>query len=110
MANNNEADGKKRHRWADVIIAFAEGKDIQCRFVTWEWCDVDNLNMINHNDMEWRIKPEKKKGWINIYPGYGIAHSPTGIFDDKQEADNAAARDLNRVACIEIEYEEGEGL
>lgn len=48
--------------------------------------------------------PKNHTIWINIYPEcYNI-----NIFETKFQADLAAAR--SRIACIEIKFEEGEGL
>lgn len=52
----------KRHKWADVIIAFAEGKKVQVRdslrgydWITWESEVCPGFYV--HD--EWRIKPEE---------------------------------------------------
>ena len=54
----------KRHNHADVIIAWAEGKPIQWRFIKWpsEWQDLSlNENSeFNNTNIEYRIKPEHK--------------------------------------------------
>ena len=52
-----------------------------------------------------RKAPIRHKRWVNIYldyPAYIIPHLT------KEEADKRA--DATRIACIPIEYEEGEGL
>ena len=49
------------------------------------------------------LMPPKKKAWVNIYPGgAGVA------YDERASADGNC--DCNRIACVEIEYHEGEGL
>ncbi len=95
-----------------IIQAYAEGKEIQCRISTkHEWVPARNPGWFDC--YEYRIKPEKKKGWINIY------HKPVGVdhqyfsgiggpYDSHLIAKTYRGR--NCVACIEIEYEEGEGL
>ena len=45
---------------------------------------------------------EKQVGWINIYNDGGVLHKT------KEEADIKGAG--SRIACIKIEFEEGEGL
>ena len=49
--------------------------------------------------------PERKRGWINIYENGDIFLHPSRIL-----ADDSMRTDRKRIACIEIEYEEGEGL
>jgi len=99
-----------RHRWADVIIAWAEGKEIQSRYMapgaawTDHKCPTSTQSasfMPAFNDVEylWRVKPETKTGWINIYPS---------IHRDRATADRGATE--RRIACIQITYTEGEGL
>ena len=52
----------------------------------------------------YRVKPEKQEAWVNIYGPmtYG------GIFGSKKEAISGA--DPGLIACIRIEYTEGQGL
>jgi hypothetical protein len=52
----------QRHKHADVIIAWAEGKDVQVRDEgTKRWFDVMPGNPIFSKDREYRIKPPSKK-------------------------------------------------
>ena len=104
----------ERHKNADVIIAFAEGKEIQNKYKTssnwfdWDSEMADTFPNFDRNDLEWRIKPTKKKGWINIYSAYpGVEYQ---FNNTKEDADMRAGNNSNRSACIEIEYEEGQGL
>lgn len=50
----------ERHKWADVAIAFAEGKAIQRKICEgwhdWEYTDFPQFLV----DTEWRVKPEPK--------------------------------------------------
>ena len=101
---------RERHKNADVIIAFAEGKTIQHKYADRGWLDYtegeSTFTPINcSKGYEWRIKPDKKKGWINIY-----GHNCLGryVFATKPSADAAhSGISATRIACIEIEYEEG---
>jgi len=107
----------ERHKWADVIIAFAEGKELQCAFRGSEWRD---WKFTPHEtpfapwhcqcEYEWRIKPEKQKFWINIYSEdqYSYFHKSRELAD-KSAVLNQKGKDM-RIACIEIEYEKGQGL
>ena len=52
----------QRHKHADVIIAWAEGKDVQVRDEgTKRWYDVVPGNPIFSEDREYSIKPPSKK-------------------------------------------------
>lgn len=99
------------HKHAECIKAWADGKEVQYRYTTikpLEWITPQNETTLDWSckNVEWRIKPEKKEGWVNIYPsGYGRMH-PT-----KVQADQAVSNEPDgRIACIKITYEEGEGL
>lgn len=116
----------QRHKWADVIIAFAEGKEIQFKNISLDstypdWTDTKCLYGINYEYLQWRVKPEKKTGWINIYPkeynffNYEdckdrVMGNSGGVYTDRGMADKADAESGKRIACIQIEYEEGQGL
>jgi hypothetical protein len=94
-----------RHKWADVIIAYAEGKEIQCRVLeTDPWHRAETIQGIDNNLIQFRIKPEVKTGWINIYPE---TINPI-FYSSKKDADYHAVN--HRIACIQISYTEGEGL
>lgn len=51
-----------KHKWADVIHAYAEGKEIQWRFINYDWEELTyNQNPeFNNIQIEWRVKPESK--------------------------------------------------
>lgn len=99
------------HKYAEVIKAWADGKEIQYRVnsslnSTWN----DYTNKLSTPDFgglstEWRIKPKKQTGWVNIYPD-GCSH----LYQDRQSADAGASVLVKRIASIQIEYEEGQGL
>ena len=57
----------QRHKHADVIIAWAEGKDVQ----VWDdinnmWCDL-TLEAPNFNSKNYRIKPPAKKYRVALF-------------------------------------------
>ena len=108
------------HRWAEVIKAWADGKTVQYRDDVdeqWfdhnihhpEWYDYRPLAWTDDRG-EWRIKPERKTGWINIYHPPFSAAIRTGVHvhADKASADREAPG--SRIACIQISWTEGEGL
>jgi hypothetical protein len=49
---------------------------------------------------------EKHEGWVNVYIGGGEIFS--ALHPTRKEADECS--DGDRIACIKIEYEEGEGI
>jgi hypothetical protein len=76
-----------RHKWSDVIHAFAEGKEIQWRWVmdcgsdgTW----YDTNPEFNNESVEFRIKPEKKPDIIS----YRYIPSPYGFFEEAYDTPN----------------------
>jgi len=106
-----------RHRWADVIIAWAEGKEIQSRYMapgaawTDHKCPTSTQSasfMPAFNDVEylWRVKPETKTGWIAIHKD-GLRISP--IHTDRFDAQLHFGASQT-AACLPITYTEGEGL
>ena len=74
-----------------------------------------NCFAINCYDMcniigEWPPEPKKVKGWVNVYSLKcleGLA-SCENVWPSKEKANKEASR--NRIACIPIEFTEGEGL
>jgi hypothetical protein len=102
-----------RHKHADILIAIAEGNAIQVRGTAnhpwrdWTDSDVTPLTKNVYDTVEWRIKPGKKTGWI------AIGKSDICWIDEEKE--NAikqfkAEYQTTPIACIAIEYIEGEGL
>jgi hypothetical protein len=91
-----------RHKHADVIIAWANGEEIEVMFTPSEgWVDTSKPKW--HEQFEYRIKPKrvKKEGWVNVYPAYcGSVHRT------ENEANKSALG--TRVACVRIEWEEEE--
>ena len=92
----------KRHPHADVLIAIAEGREVQCRrTLDYPWKDTRD-NPLSQPDWHWRVKPPKLKRWVNITEYGG------GVWLSREAADSVSTE--NRIACIEIEFEEGDGL
>ena len=60
----------QRHKHADVIIAWAEGKDIQLWDVTGErWVDFQNVQPRFLTENTYRIKPPAKKYRAALFEG-----------------------------------------
>jgi hypothetical protein len=74
----------------------------------WVGCgwEVDGLSNTTKN-LDIFDVPVKHTRWVNVYP-LGDDYSITTSFLTKEGADRYGA--LHRVACIEITFEEGEGL
>lgn len=102
----------ERHKHADVIIAWANGEEVQGKFERSDiWVGPDKycngVPLFNQEGMEFRIKPKtvilKREGWLNIYAEREVYCYPT-----KDDADHNAAN--GRLACIFIEWEEEHDL
>ena len=97
----------QRHKHADVIIAWAEGKDVQVRDEgTKRWFDVMPGNPIFSEDREYRIKPPAEKYRVALF------ESDTSIYytstaDTPEDADfYEKGRGFVRWLTDWIEYEE----
>ena len=87
----------QRHEFADILIAIAEGKEVEFRATRaggdwYKFSDTIHCWPGHIKNIEWRVKPQiqKRKTWINIYPShYGennyVAHA------SKTEADGNAS-------------------
>lgn len=96
----------KRHKYADVIHAWADGAEIQGRPVASpEW--LLGLNPGWYEDWEYRIKPRtvKREGWVAIYSyhngGGAFLKHAVYISEDAAKEANSNATDI-----IKIEWEE----
>lgn len=48
----------QRHKWADVIIAMANGEPVECQWSDGTWNDPCINNPFTHHIANWRIKPK----------------------------------------------------
>lgn len=63
---------------APIITAFGEGKAIQAKHIRNDrWEDVNLLDLENNSDWEYRIKPEPREFWVNIYEDGDIFIHPS---------------------------------
>ena len=97
----------QRHKHADVIIAWAEGKDVQVRDEgTSRWYDIKGKFPLFNEDREHRIKPPAKKYRVALF------ESDTSIYytstaDTPEDADfYEKGRGFIRWLTDWIEYEE----
>jgi len=93
-----------RHKHAEVIIAWANGEEIEVMFTPSEgWVDTSKPKW--HEQFEYRIKPKrvKKEGWVNVYPdkyeNYEVRYHRTQYAADRHATPG-------RITCIRIEWEE----
>lgn len=90
------------HKHAEVIKKWADGAKIQYKPTgTFEWDDIDKPSWFEN--VQYRVKPNKVKGWINIYPSNGGWVPGSGVYASKEEAKRTSAD--TRGQQIEIEYE-----
>ncbi len=91
-----------RHKHADLIIAWAEGAEIEC-------LQVDTTRWVLLNSPQWcrcntyRIKPrEPRQFWVNVYPdGSGAVHSEKKIADQLRCAHGETIEVIEVVEVIE---------
>lgn len=88
-----------------IIQAFAEGKEIQTTSNSARpgWCDVKDPCF--RDNMEYRIKPTKKEGWI-VLCFDGVRYYTDGPFNNEQDARSRGSMSNNLVAVNKIEWEE----
>ncbi len=74
------------HKWADVIHAIADGKEVQWKTSsgTWQDAEFEPYTPITEPDLEWRIKPEPKPDVVRYYvagrfSGYGYHHPDANL-------------------------------
>lgn len=109
----------ERHRHADVIIAWANGEEIQYRAMPGEggWETFPRKAIITWCEYaEYRVKPiiVTKAGWVNVYksgPAPTWSAFISQVHHTKEDADkyadiNRVYANSNRVDCIRIEWEE----
>lgn len=91
------------HKHAELIKKWADGAKVQYKPI-WQpaWKDINNPSWDGVG--EYRIKPTKVKGWINIYPFNDGWTTGSGVWETKEEAKKAVQ--VGAVSQqVEIEYE-----
>ena len=96
----------QRHKHADVIIAWAEGKEVQ----VWDegtnrWYDIKGKFPLFNEDREHRIKPPAKKYRVALFNNNGNIYTTTA---DKPEGVEFYEKNTSFVRWLTdwIEYEE----
>lgn len=97
----------QRHKHADVIIAWAEGKDVQ----VWDerakcWCDIVKSIPFFVEDWEYRIKPPAKKYRVALFRRHD--YEPlAAVANSSEVAENyESVPDFVRWLTDWVEYEE----
>jgi hypothetical protein len=86
---------------------------VKCISGSGEWVSIAwsmwgaSLNTLEDHVVDLFDVPVKNTRWVNVYPS-GVFYSINTSFPTKEAADSYAAK--HRVACIEVTFEEGEGL
>lgn len=77
----------KRHKHADVIIAWANGAEIECRASPDRpWTPMTNTSSwYGYDDVEYRVKPPTQKFRVALIKGEG--HTYPSIVDSKRGED-----------------------
>lgn len=91
------------------VFATEQSDFIQCR-IDGSYCLSGPITPHKYDIIgEWSPEPKKVKGWINIYQPYKKC---SVVYDSKKKADEYSNEYANhvRIACIPIEFTEGEGL
>lgn len=71
----------KKHKWYDVIIAWANGIPIQYRCLAYEngdWEDLTGRPNFDHENFIWRIKPKEVIKPKEIVYRLALMESPSG--------------------------------
>lgn len=89
---------KKPHVHAEVIKAWADGAAVQKQIPgSSEWIDESGSLVHFHNEWRYRVKPEPREFFINVYRDH--AHG-LNAHQTREVADNAAHGD--RLECIRV--------
>ena len=101
---------RQRHKHADVIIAWAEGKDTQ----VWDegtsrWYDIKGKFPLFNEDREHRIKPPAKKCRVALFNDNHNGNVYTSTADTPEDADfYEKGRGFIRWLTDWVEYEKYE--
>ena len=83
-----------------VVQAHKDGKRIQCRNTNGQnkWADMPHSPVWNFPAVVYRVKPEKKVMYVNVYEG---------IKGHASRAEADAVGD-GRISCVRVEFEKGQ--
>lgn len=93
-----------------IIALVVDSKNAECEeIIDYTLDGICNENIINHNNYDLMMPPEKKEGYVNIYTNLRIGdrYSSNTIFPSKEEAIQGITKSLgNYINTIKIEWEE----
>lgn len=96
---------KTPHKHAEVIKAWADGAQVQI-YTGSQWADVGRPSW--EDDLEYRIKPEPRKGWyrVALYVDFGSYWTATiDHWGHRKEADIEKSDGFSRWLIPRTEYE-----
>lgn len=104
---------KNRHKHADVIIAWANGEEIEVDYEDgWGWQEAGEGSSFSTNH-KYRIKPKivKREGWVNVYGAtekhhIGVAHVSNAFATREEALEDAKGRPFQPepTATVRIEW------
>ena len=97
----------QRHKHADVVIAWAEGKDVQI----WDkgakcWCDVGASSPSFNEDWEYRVKPPAKKYRVALFNDHTCTYTAYTADNTEDASSYEKERSFVRWLTDWVEYEE----
>ena len=92
-----------RRKHADLIIAWAEGAEIEYKGSE-GWRLREHPRWMDLNAAHYRIKLQPQTTWVNVN-----RHGVINASHSTKDGANSMAS-VDRIACIEVTYTEGEGL
>lgn len=97
-----------RHKHADLIHAWADGAEIQVKYLDGSW--VDELYPCFYPNNEYRIKPKivKREGWVNIYRQPSIEYPEVLCCVHPTEKVAKGMASVEVIATVKVEWEEKE--
>ena len=97
----------REFKYKDVLLAWMDGKDIQYTTSSAEWRDYKGTEVPNVVCciFEWRIKPEKRTVWVNIYKNCSGTYWTGGIVFADEESARSRSHNPSYITTISIEEE-----
>ncbi len=79
--------------------------------ITWDSGDAETVSRATPEELMPVPAPKRRiKGWLNVYPSSNGSGTCGDVHDTKEAADRAIVAYSKRVACLYLDFEEGEGL
>ena len=97
----------REFKYKDVLQAWMDGKDIQFRSSCINWTDYlpKDVPPVNNQTHEWRVKPQTRTVWVNVYKSYDGAYWTGGIVFTDEESAKSRSRLPEYITTISIEEE-----